>query len=671
MNSQSIHVPHLGWLDYPLKDEVATMIYRGHFEASEQAFVWLYLREGDHCIDAGAHMGFYSFLCAKLAGEEGKVYAFEPDKITRKLWRKNAKNFHSPSLSLFANGLWEKSAKIAFNQHGEGQSAHNNLVTDETSQLDEANAVRVQALDGIKAINEAAPFAFIKIDCEGSERKILKGASKLLQQQTGLVTMIEFNEENLNRFNETTQTLWQEIESLGLKLYRMNGHTLQLQPAYYEGEIWYENLFATNDVDAANKRLSSATQRNRLIANDILQRASACSSIKELENFEYYKQRAELATSLEAWAKSSENLLKEDRERLKRTENELDQRCSRLSALEFELQECRAANKELQNSLEDSKSKTARVQKELDQSAKRIESLESELGRTQAKTQELQSTLSKSHNKSELLQNELSQSLQRTQTLESALNQSRTQNEELQNGLNDSKETAERLQSELTESEKRVLSLEAKLDASRAQSDDCQSRLSKAQEKADLLQNELLQSTKRTQTLESTLNQSRTQNEELQSSLRDSSETADRLQSELTKSEKSALSLEAKLDESRSQNAELQKALNDAQKSSERFHSELSQTRKRIQLLESKLAETRTSNNELQSALADSQKKSEQLQSELLESTERSQALESQLADSEKINRLSNQELTELKHENRLVKQALTSYRKFVAEKNI
>src|SRR5687768_1994453 len=38
-----------------------------------------FVRPGDVVFDIGAHLGFYTLLLSKLAGEGGKVFAFEPN----------------------------------------------------------------------------------------------------------------------------------------------------------------------------------------------------------------------------------------------------------------------------------------------------------------------------------------------------------------------------------------------------------------------------------------------------------------------------------------------------------------------------------------------------------------------------------------------------------------
>jgi FkbM family methyltransferase len=60
--------------------EAGRIIYfNGWPDPAEMMFTKRFLRQGDRYIDAGANIGIYTLLAAKLVGETGHVVAFEPD----------------------------------------------------------------------------------------------------------------------------------------------------------------------------------------------------------------------------------------------------------------------------------------------------------------------------------------------------------------------------------------------------------------------------------------------------------------------------------------------------------------------------------------------------------------------------------------------------------------
>ena len=51
----------------------------GIWEAFETSLFLSLLRAGDVCLDVGANIGYYSVLAATKVGEDGAVFAFEPE----------------------------------------------------------------------------------------------------------------------------------------------------------------------------------------------------------------------------------------------------------------------------------------------------------------------------------------------------------------------------------------------------------------------------------------------------------------------------------------------------------------------------------------------------------------------------------------------------------------
>ena len=67
------------------------------------------IREGDYCVDIGAHLGYYTFELSRLAGKSGRVFAIEPvtkfyKTLQSQLSRKRIDNVQLYQLALGGKG---------------------------------------------------------------------------------------------------------------------------------------------------------------------------------------------------------------------------------------------------------------------------------------------------------------------------------------------------------------------------------------------------------------------------------------------------------------------------------------------------------------------------------------------------------------------------------------
>lgn len=67
----------------------AMMAATGEWEPVESAIVTTVLRHGDHFIDVGANIGYYSILASRCVGAAGSVISLEPDRKNHELLSKN------------------------------------------------------------------------------------------------------------------------------------------------------------------------------------------------------------------------------------------------------------------------------------------------------------------------------------------------------------------------------------------------------------------------------------------------------------------------------------------------------------------------------------------------------------------------------------------------------
>ena len=148
------------------------------------------LKEGDTAIDIGAHYGVYSILMAAMCGPTGTVVAFEPDPYAREMLARNLAlnpNIKKPVVESVACSDAPGQATL-FSRGGNAQSSLvRSAVEFAPEHTSEQFTVPLVTLDSYIADNGLAVPRWVKIDPEGAEIRILKGAPRLLASDAGIL----------------------------------------------------------------------------------------------------------------------------------------------------------------------------------------------------------------------------------------------------------------------------------------------------------------------------------------------------------------------------------------------------------------------------------------------------------------------------------------------------
>jgi FkbM family methyltransferase len=172
-------------------DNLAETLLTGSFEAAELAFVEKLLQPGMIVLDIGAHQGLYTLLASKRVGPSGRVFSFEPSPRERRALRLNlALNFcRNVSVQGLAVGNQETTADLFVVQGS--QTGCNSLRPPDILGSTKPVRVRVTSLDQWLPRNGISRVDFIKVDVEGAELEVLKGAVGLLQKRPRPVILAE------------------------------------------------------------------------------------------------------------------------------------------------------------------------------------------------------------------------------------------------------------------------------------------------------------------------------------------------------------------------------------------------------------------------------------------------------------------------------------------------
>jgi FkbM family methyltransferase len=163
----------------------------GGFETAEVQFVGKFVRPGMTVLDVGAHHGLYTLLAAKRVGKRGRVISFEPSPRERKRLKEHVRINWLSNVQVEGVALGSESGTALLYQVDGKEDFCNSLRKPTVKGGVTEVQVRLISLDSFAAERDLAKIDFLKIDAEGAELGILKGAEKLLGSAGRPVLMCE------------------------------------------------------------------------------------------------------------------------------------------------------------------------------------------------------------------------------------------------------------------------------------------------------------------------------------------------------------------------------------------------------------------------------------------------------------------------------------------------
>jgi FkbM family methyltransferase len=195
-------------------------------------------KEGDIVVDVGAHIGKYTIIASKMVGSKGKVIAIEAHPANYDILKRNIViNKLSNVIALnYAVHSTEMLVKLYEPGQEEGFTIYNTIMTDRIS-LNNQKYIEVKAnrLDSLLLENGIKEVNWIKIDVEGAEFEVLKGAITILSSSKDISLLIEIHNVGANN-----KTFYEPIIRL-------------LESKNYK--VSFEKIYGTNERHVIVKKL--------------------------------------------------------------------------------------------------------------------------------------------------------------------------------------------------------------------------------------------------------------------------------------------------------------------------------------------------------------------------------------------------------------------------------
>ncbi len=164
----------------------------GTYEEGTLAVFSALLRPGDVALDVGANIGLMTLHAARLVGETGQVFSFEPMPDIFSQIESNIELNRAQQVRAYSTALGSQSNTLPLFAHPEINRGSSSLVSNEGAPP--AAIAKIMPLDDFVSEEIRRPIRLIKIDVEGWELEVLRGASATLSRPDAPILCVECSE---------------------------------------------------------------------------------------------------------------------------------------------------------------------------------------------------------------------------------------------------------------------------------------------------------------------------------------------------------------------------------------------------------------------------------------------------------------------------------------------
>ena len=224
------------------------------FEWELQAAINQYVRPGDAFLDVGANIGMVTMAASAAVGPEGGVLPVEPNPAVRQRLLGHVEMNGLENVQVFDNALGSEPGSATLTT----ASAHTGTGTLRAQEgALNSYTVPVKTLDSLADLIPADRQVFLKIDTEGYDYNVLRGARELLARP-GIRIFAEVSHKWMAELGQTAREMFDYMEGLGFKAYhprveKGRRQRLKLERLVLPGPHHWFNAFFSRD-EAANGR---------------------------------------------------------------------------------------------------------------------------------------------------------------------------------------------------------------------------------------------------------------------------------------------------------------------------------------------------------------------------------------------------------------------------------
>jgi FkbM family methyltransferase len=180
----------------PADGAVAPGLRSGSYEPHLTAVFQRYCRPGMTVVDVGANLGYFTLLASQLVGPSGHVVAVEPSSDNCRLLLSSLRDQGITNVALLPLACDTETGWAYYSSH---VGSNGGLIDDRDLLSRPGAVVPTFRLDDLVT----GPVGLLKLDVEGAEGRVVRGATALIERDRPVVTT-ELKQEMLERVSDMT-----------------------------------------------------------------------------------------------------------------------------------------------------------------------------------------------------------------------------------------------------------------------------------------------------------------------------------------------------------------------------------------------------------------------------------------------------------------------------------
>ncbi len=148
---------------------------KGTYEPKNVEAIQNTVREDDIAYDVGAHVGYFSVLMGDIVGSGGRVIAFEPRGLNLGYLQRHVSVNNCDNIKIVSKAVGDHSGHAKLETRTGSGTGYISDTGDED--------VEITSIDELVESGALPPPTFLKIDVEGGEMAVLRGARKVIETQ--------------------------------------------------------------------------------------------------------------------------------------------------------------------------------------------------------------------------------------------------------------------------------------------------------------------------------------------------------------------------------------------------------------------------------------------------------------------------------------------------------